>query len=451
MDQKTWRAWDDHSFPIHRPDLPQLGSTAIPPTMNREVSVAIINKTYIINASLITRFMVIVKRVPDWLIRRLRTIPRLRVEIDPHRNRLTLLTSGAKPAIYRVVAASGISGAEAMRRATELSRKVGLEHTLLAVRSLPSGVRDELADAGVSWAEQLTGHLHLQAAPLFVHVDGRGYFSELPTPTKERLRPTRLVGLSGRCAETLLLLATTPGRREHRITTTRLAALAGVTQPQATYVLHRLEREKVLKPTRSGGRTKSWEIVDAAGLLDLWGAEDNAPVLETQIYAWARAPQELLQGLARLNDVVEEWALGGAAAANLYAPTLTTYPIATLWIPNATPVETVAAALGAQVVADGGSITIRQTAKDPWALHRLSLPTATSIIDGDPVDGDENARLRRTLHDEQGLPPSTDLWGGLSLVSRPRAIIETLRDGRGRYEEIALALRNSLALPRTIA
>ncbi len=387
---------------------------------------------------------------PDWLARKLRTLPGVRVDIDPLGGRITLHSPGAKPVMYRAISASGISGTEATRRAKELAKKVGPMHTLLAVRSLPSAIRDELADAGVSWAEQLTGHLHLQAPPLFIHVEGRGQPPKPPAPVKAGPRPTRLVGLSGRCAETLLLLATSPGRLEHGVTTTQLATLAGVTQPQATYVLHRLERDKVLKPTRSGGRTKSWEIVDAAGLLDLWGAEDTAPVQETQISVWSRAPQELLQGLARLDDSIGAWALGGAAAANLYAPTLTTFPAATVWIPNAIPVEAVAAALGGQVVSEGGSITLRQTAKDPWALHRLSLP-AKSAVNGSGVKDDKNAQLRRTLHDEQGLPPAADLWRGLSLVSRPRAIVETLRDGRGRYEEIAMALRDSMALPSTIA
>ncbi len=387
-------------------------------------------------------------RVPDWLTRRLRTLPGVRVDLAPLGSRITLHSPGTRPVRYRAIAVSGISGAEATRRATELSKKVGEEHALLAVRSLPSAVRKELAEAGVSWAEQLTGHLHLQAAPLFIHVEGHGQPEPAALP-EAGARPTRLIGRSGRCAETLLLLATTPGGLERDITTTRLAALAEVTQPQATYVLHRLEREKVLTPTRRGGRTKSWAVVDAAGLLDLWGAEDTAPVEETQIYVWSRAPQELLQGLARLNDAVEAWALGGASAANLYAPTLTTYPMATVWIPNATPVETVASALDGQVVADGGSVTIRQTAKDPWALHRLSLPTKGTVDLSADVDANESARLRETLRGKQSRPPAADLWGGMSLVSRPRAIIETLRDGRGRYEEIAVALRNSLALTST--
>jgi hypothetical protein len=216
-------------------------------------------------------------------------------------------------------------------------------------------------------------------------------------------------------------------------------------------VLHRLERERVLKPTRSGGRTRSWEIVDAAGLLDLWGAEDTAPVKETQIYAWSRAPQELLQGLARLSDAIGAWALGGAAAANLYTPTLTTFPAATVWIPNAIPVEAAATALGGQVVSEGGSITIRQTARDPWALHRLSLSTKSAVNGSDDIEGDHSARLQRALHDQQRRPPAAEVWDGLSLVSRPRAVIETLRDGRGRYEEIAIALRDSMSLTSAVA
>lgn len=387
--------------------------------------------------------------IPDWLVRRLRTLPGVRVNIDPLGVRMTLQGPGTKSTVYRVIPASGISGPEGMRRAKELSRKIGPMHTLLTVRSLPSTIRDELANAGVSWAEQLTGHLHLQAPPFFIHVEGRRHTSASPTPNEAGVRPTRLIGLSGRCAETLLLLATTPGRLEHGVTTTQLAALAGVTQPQATYVLHRLEREKILEPTRSGGRTRNWNVIDAAGLLDLWSAEDHAPVEETQVYVWSRTPQELLQGLARLNDSVKTWALAGAAAANLYEPTLTTYPMATIWIPNATPVDAVATALGGQVVSDGGSITIRQTAKDPWALHRLSLSMRAAVNGNDDVEADENARLRHALHEEQDLPPAADLWRGLSLVSRPRAVIETLRDGRGRYEEIAIALRNSMALTST--
>ena len=69
----------------------------------------------------------------------------------------------------------------------------------------------------------------------------------------------------------------------------------------------------------------------------------------------------------------------------------------------------------------------------------------------DDAEGDASAQLRRALHDQQPRPPAADLWGGLSMVSRPRAVIETLRDGRGRYEEIAIALRNSMALLGTIA
>ncbi len=420
------------------------GTYPSPAIVLLESRVAIITKQYIINKQVIIPFIVIMTNVPDWLIRRLRTLPGIRVEMDPIRGRITLRSPGARPIVYRIIPASGISGAEATRRAKVLSRKVGAEHTLLAVRSLPNAIRDDLADAGVSWAEQLTGHLHLQAAPLFIHVEGRGQPSELPTQTDPSTRPTRLVGLAGRCAETLLLLATTHGRLKQTVTATQLARLSGVTQPQATYVLHRLERENVIKPTRTGGRTWNWNVVDAAGLLDLWNAEDIAPVEETQIYAWSRAPQETLQGLVRLNKTVKAWALGGAAAANLYAPTLTTYPVVTVWIPNAAPVEDVATALGGQVVSEGGSITIRQTVKDPWSLHRLSLPANEN--ENAPVDDDEAARLRRILHEEQALPPFAERWSGLSLVSRPRAIIETLRDGRGRYEEIAVALRNSLTL-----
>lgn len=384
-------------------------------------------------------------RPPDWLLRQLRALPGVQIDVDPEGDRLTVQSRGGRPVAFRVLSAIGLSSDEASRRATELSRTSGATPVLLAARSLPSATREELVAAGVSWAERATGDLHLQAAPLFVHVEGQRTSLETSAPSSGGRRPTRLVGLSGRCAETLLLCATSPQRLAHGITTTELSTLAGVTQPQATYVLHRLEREQLLTPIRRGARTTRWQLADPNGLLDLWAAEDTAPVQETQLYVWSRAPQELLQGLARLSTSMEAWALGGAAAANVYAPTLTAFPAVTVWIPNAMPAEVAARALDGTIVSDGGSITVRQTAKDPWARHRCIIAR-----DGHEQHTDTSVQLDDALHDGLSDLPDAAAWRGLSLVSRPRAVIESMRDGRGRSDEVAQALHRAI-LPRNLA
>ncbi|MCU0650431.1 MAG: hypothetical protein MUF00_20765, partial [Gemmatimonadaceae bacterium] len=132
-------------------------------------------------------------RPPDWLVRRLRTLPGVRVEVDAMGDHLVVHGRGATPIVFRAIPVRGGWGKDASRRAKDLSAQAEDAHALLVVRRLPATLRDELAEAGVSWAEQLTGHLHLQAAPLFVHVEAERRPTAARAPTTPGMRPTRLV------------------------------------------------------------------------------------------------------------------------------------------------------------------------------------------------------------------------------------------------------------------
>jgi hypothetical protein len=434
--------------------------------------------------------------VPDWLVRRLRGFPGATVRVDDTLGRLGFRLAAGPEVQLDVRADARLSGPAARALAANVlahpersatrplgAPPEGATGAILAVDAFRPAVRAELLQAGLSWAEQRSGYLHLVAPPYVLHLDGSDvqivdrsvdHASASPSTPVRRRRPTTLRGQSGTCVETLLLWAHARSTHVHpKITPTELAALAGVTVPLAHAVLHRLEQVGALTPNRVGRRTFGWHLTRPALALDQWAAEDRPKVLETTVFMLARAPLEFLRHLTRLDHAGIPWAVGGVRAADLYAPTLTAPPALTVWVPNDVPASTVAAALKGQVVDGGATLTLRQTAKDPWMRHRLRLQdgllvtvpaearTAVSESDRDK-DRDQGA-----MHDvahgatipwSDRLDPALPRWRrelveGLTLISPPRAYVETLADGRGRFAEVAEALRDQLAFdePRTTA
>jgi hypothetical protein len=79
-------------------------------------------------------------------------------------------------------------------------------------------------------------------------------------------------------------------------------------------------------------------------------------------YAWSRSPQELLKNFPKLSQLNGRWALAGTAAANLYAPTLTTFPDPSIWAESLFSIREAATALGGEVVDKGANLQILQRA-----------------------------------------------------------------------------------------
>jgi len=172
-----------------------------------------------------------------------------------------------------------------------------------------------------------------------------------------------------------------------------------------------------LLDTHGAGPQRFWKVSNAGGLLDLWASEEQSGGQITGLYVWSRSPQELLKKLPQLNQLDGHWALAGTAAANLYAPTLTTYPDPSVWIESHFAARQVATVLGGEVVDKGANLQI--------------LQSKSNLVF-------ENATFWAPSHSVDNLPIQD-----LRIISRPRAYIETVNAG-GRGPEVAQNLRQRI-------
>lgn len=284
--------------------------------------------------------------------------------------------------------------------------KPQLHAPLLLTRSLSEATRGILREHHISWAERNTGFLHLAAPGILVDLqtdDGE-------SKTKWARQRAKLQGISGLVAETL---AAWPAGEFVRLRD--LAETAAVSSALASRVLQRLHTLRIVEALGSGPR-RHWTLLEKGGLLDLWAEEEHRiPSAVAQLNVWSRSPNALLAKLPDLNRLTNLWALAGTAAANLYAPTLTSFPEPAIWIDAKVPVQDVARTLGGEKVESGGNIHI-------WQSER-NLPL-------------------RQLHSlaSEGVP---GIERRLQLVSRPRAYVEALL-GAGRSPEVAQNLRERI-------
>jgi len=346
--------------------------------------------------------------IPDWLSRMLQQVDGLEAHAGPGLDCISVIVNGGRATVFDVVAIPVLS----QEKANELIRtwrNSGPNSTrhqrLIATRHLSSATRDLLREEGISWAEEGTGICRLFAPGLLVDVRIEDALH------KEAAIRARLRDRSGLVAEILLLAFL---RKEIRLA--NLAKQASVSTALASRVLARIAKLKLLD-THGAGPQRFWRISNAGGLLDLWATEEQGRAQTTGIYVWSRSPQELLKKLPRLNELNGGWALGGMAAANLYAPTLTTFPDPSVWIESRVPVREAASALGGEIADKGSNLQIWQL-KNNLALVNAALWTPSSV----------SADL--------GVPE-------LRIVSRPRAYIETI-NASGRAPEVAQNLRQRI-------
>ncbi len=338
----------------------------------------------------------------------------------------------------------GRSGSEILKFAKESTlapQKRDKYFRLLAVDSVPKALRAELANTHVSWIERRNGTLHLEAPGLYVHDTEPRLDADDQSPDGDLKRPTRLRGLSGRCAEALLLeSASLPNGGVVTTTPTQLASLAAVSAPQAGAVLRRLEVMGAMTADRDAKRARAYHLTRPELVLDAWTAEEDLDNTTTSsAYVWAPSFRKLLEQMQRLDESLSAWAVAGEAAANIYAPTLTVDPkVMAIWIPNTVPAANVVRALGGELVSEGANLTIRQTTGDPWARFRRP----TKPVDAAGASHEEDhwhwlaPNVTTTIPGVESLPA---LW----LISKPRALVEAARDGRGRSQEVANAARRS--------
>lgn len=336
------------------------------------------------------------------------------LEVKPGRTEATIrIGAGNGPALSFQVRHIPVLSQE---RARELSLALraqgsgaGGAGVLIATRQLAGATRTILRSAGVSWVERLTGVCRLVAPGLLVEIGNR----------EDRVRGSggqiraRLRDRSGWLPEWIL----DAGPRD-RIRLTDIAKQAGISTALASRLFRRLTELNVLEAQGAGPR-RCWRLADPGALLDLWSEEERStPAESTGLYLWSRSTTSLYERLHELTAAGIDWALGGTAAANLWAPTLTAYPDAAVWIPARIPGSEAARALGGEVVEKGANLQLWQTQGDFSLRHARDWGSAAPAA----------------------TVPSPS---ALRLVSRPRAYLEALR-GTGRSAEVAQNLRERL-------
>lgn len=344
--------------------------------------------------------------LPDWLFR---TLQRVGLRAEPGQTPASLLIGieGSRPVEFDVASFPVLS----LERAQEMTEGARRHHRkarlLLAIRHLSARTREMLHTRGCSWAEEATGIVHVVAPGLLVNVNGV-MLSELRPQTAAR---ARLRDRSGLLAEALL--TSSP---QDKIFLRAIAGNAHVSNALASRVLSRLSKNNLIE-VHGAGPNRFWRLADRGGLLDLWAAEERQRPEETcGLYVWSRSSQGLLDKLPSLNRLTQKWALGGPAAANSYAPTLTTYPDPTIWVDARVPPEEVARVLQGEIADKGANLQLWQSERNlPLELATIQAPRERSS--------------RRGLE--------------IRLVSKPRAYIETM-GAHGRSPEIAQNLRERI-------
>jgi hypothetical protein len=345
--------------------------------------------------------------IPAWLHRLLGQIPGLHLTKNEDNTLTISLTGDGRRRTFEVVPIPVFSKEKASEfiQSRELFVTEPARMPLVATRQLAEQTRESLRKAGISWAEELTGVCHLTGRGLLIDTrirDDSARKDKSDVQAKLRAR-------SGLVVESLLTFF----RREPILIKT-IAVRANVSPSLAFRVLWRLSRLNLLDVHGSGPK-RFWKMNEAGGILDLWAAEEEPPKRVTNLYVWSRSPQDLLQKLPELDHLDRKWAVGGTAAANLYAPTLNSDPEPTVWVDAHLSANEIAAALGGEVVDKGPNLRIWQSGDN------LPLNLATVAPKGTVAETISKVRL----------------------VSPARAYIEAVTAG-GRGPDVAQNLRERI-------
>jgi len=345
--------------------------------------------------------------VPDWLFRILRQVTGLQVELGAHSKELSIAVSGGSATTFECVHMPVIS----QERANDLiaQRRSSPRHwpiLLLATRQLGAPTRELLRRENISWVEELSGTCRLSAPGLLVD-------TKVATHPTNRLQSnrTRLLDKSGVIAETLLLQF-----RTEQIRLSDLARLACASAALASRVLTRLAELKLVT-VHGSGPNRFWKLSDPGGLLDTWANEELQAVQTTYLYVWSGSPDKLIKKLEALNQLSTPWALGGTAAANLYAPTLTINPDPAVWIDSRVSASEVAHLLDGELVEKGSNVQLWQSGS--------------------------NAAFRNSVRSQSQPDLGSARQFDLCMVSMPRAYVEAAHVS-GRSPEVARNLRERI-------
>ncbi|MGE4164144.1 MAG: type IV toxin-antitoxin system AbiEi family antitoxin [Vicinamibacterales bacterium] len=227
---------------------------------------------------------------------------------------------------------------------------VGLDPTpdVVAARRLSPGARALLSDAGIGWVDE-SGAADIAVGTIVISRTGR--------PTAERERTPRWTTSTEAVAEALLCGV--------RPTVSATSDATSLSVGACTNALRTLTTLGFLDAGAARGRDSGRRIRDRRALLDAYAyataarREPREPALQVGV-TWRTIDAGLETLAATLNDNDIAWALSGAAAADHYAPHLSGYSAADVYVDRhtAAELEAVARACGLRPI-DGGRLTLK--------------------------------------------------------------------------------------------
>jgi hypothetical protein len=213
--------------------------------------------------------------------------------------------------------------------------------------------REILTENGIGFIDGLQ-NVHVELPGLMFHIEGRTH----QRATGGKIPPTRLRGKAGVAAQALLL------QPERAWAVNELAEEAGIAAGLAHRVLARLEAENLMT-VEGAGPQRVRHLTNPAALFDLWAEEQTDRPRRTLGFLLAQTPQQLLARLgANLERGGIDYALTGAAGANLLAPFVTAIPVVEVWAAATAAREELLRGAGAEPVTEGQNVVFLQEKDD---------------------------------------------------------------------------------------
>lgn len=269
---------------------------------------------------------------------------------------------------------------------------------LVAAESLSPGAREQLRKRGIGYFER-NGNLRLNWRNWLINIER----PDLPPARKET---TSLFTESREMVVHALLV-----NRNKWIAGNELAEMSRTSPYTSSKVLQELERREWCESS-GAGPTRRRRLTKPKQLLEAWATDwTKRKEKSTRWYAFTERPHMLLEHLTDRIDkagVSFDWAFTGAAAANVYAPLLTSVDTAEIIVPPGCA-EELARKIGLKPAEKGANITF--------------------------VERDGASLLFR-----EGLPDD------LSYFASPFILYLDLLDGRGRNKELAQHVLEELEL-----
>ncbi|MET0106061.1 MAG: type IV toxin-antitoxin system AbiEi family antitoxin [Sedimenticola sp.] len=290
---------------------------------------------------------------------------------------------------------------EAVWHLDEFRLSSGREHGLIpmvAAESLSPGAKELLRKRGIGYFER-NGTLYLRWRHWLINI-------ERPRRTSAKKKSAALFTDAREKVVHALLV-----HRNEWLTGSELAELAETSTYTCSKVLRELELREWCESS-GAGRTLRRRLIQPEKLLDAWGEEwVSRKDTRSRWYVFANKPDALLMHLTYQIErakITTPWAFTGAAAANVYAPLLTSTDTAEIIVSQG-QAELLANALGLKPAEKGGNVTL--------------------------VERDGASLLFRDLHPDYP-----------SYFASPFILYLDLLDGRGRNKELAQHVREKLEL-----